>query len=267
MCGIAGVTGRYARADVVRRMIEAMHSRGPDDAGCWTDPGSTVALGNCRLAIIDLSEAGHMPMQDLTGRCWITYNGELYNFRVLRRELEAAGHVFRSSTDTEVVLTAYLQWGTACLDRLTGMFAFAIHDSRDHDDPKLFLARDRLGIKPLYWARAEGGVLFASEIKGLLASGLVEPVADMQAAWDYLSLGSVPGPRTILRGVRSLEPAHTLLARGTDVCRWRYWRPGPPAATEGGPTSMDEAATSLRSLLEDVVREHLVADVPVGVFL
>jgi asparagine synthase (glutamine-hydrolysing) len=266
MCGIAGVTVPRTDPAIVRRMIDAMHSRGPDDAGCWTDAASTVALGNCRLAIIDLSDAGHMRMSDASQRCWITYNGELYNFRTLRKELERSGHAFHSQTDTEVVLAAYLEWGTECLERLTGMFAFAIHDSRKPEEPKLFLARDRLGIKPLYWARADGGLVFASEIKGMLASGLVDPLVDTQSAWDYLCLGSIPAPRTIVQGVRTLEPGQAMLVCGDDVRRWRYWQPTPPE-TQGSDQSMEEAAASLRALLEEVVEQHLVADVPVGAFL
>lgn len=264
MCGIAGVTGRRADVETIRRMIAAMRSRGPDDEGRWESPESGAALGNCRLAIIDLSPAGRMPMPDAEGRCRITYNGEIYNFRELRSELERHGHAFRSQTDTEVVLAAYLRWGPDCLDRLTGMFAFALHDFRDPNDPRLFLARDRLGIKPLYWARTEDGIVFASEVKGMLASGLVAPVLDRQAAWDYLTLGSVPGPRTIVRGVRSLLPGHAMLIRGTEIHRWQYWAstPRPTAAL-----AMPEAAAGLRELLEEVVRQHLVADVPVGAFL
>jgi asparagine synthase (glutamine-hydrolysing) len=266
VCGIAGVTGTRADVEIVRRMIAAMHSRGPDDAGFWTGSRSTAVLGNCRLAIIDLSGAGHMPMPDASERCWITYNGELYNSRELRRELERFGYSFRSHTDTEVVLAAYLRWETNCLAHLTGMFAFAICDTRQPGEPTVFLARDRLGIKPLYWARADGGLVFSSQIKGMLASRLVEPLVDRQSAWDYLRLGSVPAPRTIVQGVRSLAPGEAMLACGDDVRRWRYWEPSSSADEEGG-RSMEEAAASLRTLLEEVVEQHLVADVPVGAFL
>jgi len=262
VCGIAGVTGRRADVETVRRMIGVMRSRGPDDEGWWESPRGGAALGNCRLAIIHLSPAGRMPTPDAEDRCRITYNGELYNFRELRSEHERHGHVFLSRTDTEIVLAAYLRWGADCLDSLIGMFRFAVHDFRDPNDPRLVLARERLGIKP--WARTEDGIVFASEVKAILASGLVDPVLDRKAAWDYLTLGSVPGPRTIVRGVRSLPAGSAMLVRGTEVRRCQYWTPTP------GPTSTlstHEAAAGLRELLEEVVEQHLVADVPVGAFL
>jgi asparagine synthase (glutamine-hydrolysing) len=224
-----------------------------------------MVLGNCRLSIIDLSQAGHMPMTDPSGRCCITYNGELYNFKELRRELATAGYPFRSDSDTEVVMASYLRWGRDCLERLTGMFAFAICDERDPEEPVVLLARDRLGIKPLYWTAVPDGILFASEIKVLLASGLVERIADPQAIWDYLSLGSIPGPATIIEGVSSLPPGHTLTLAGDGLDLRRYWDLPPPEGLRSA--SMDRAARELRSLLELVVAEHMVADVPVGAFL
>lgn len=265
MCGIAGHVSRSATRRSVDRMVAAMIHRGPDDQGVWERSGGGAALGNCRLSIIDLSEAGHMPMSDPSGRVRITYNGELYNYLPLRDKLARAGYPFRSQTDTEVVLAAWMTWGEAFLEQLTGMFAFAILDERDPEDPVLLLARDRLGIKPLYWTATDGGVLFASEIKVLLASGLVAPRGDRQAIWDYLSLGSIPGPRTIVEQVYSLPPGHTLTLRGGGLSIDRFWSL-PQADYQGAPT-MEAAAEQLRDLLETVVSEHMIADVPVGAFL
>jgi asparagine synthase (glutamine-hydrolysing) len=246
-------------------MVKAMHHRGPDDTGVWTSPSGRAVLGNCRLSIIDLSPAGHMPMSDPSRRCSITYNGELYNFKELRRELADGGYQFRSSSDTEVVLAAYLRWGRDCLEQLTGMFALAICDERDPEGPVVLLARDRLGIKPLYWTAVPEGILFASEIKALLASDLVARVGDRQAIWDYLSLGSIPGPATIIEGVSSLPPGHTLTVEGTKPVVRRFWDLPEPGRTRA--VSMDDAAGELRAMLEEVIAEHMIADVPVGAFL
>jgi asparagine synthase (glutamine-hydrolysing) len=265
MCGIAGLVSRSAQRAPVERMVGAMHHRGPDDAGIWESSTGRAVLGNTRLAIIDLSESGHMPMSDTSGRVWITYNGELYNLPALREELVAVGYPFRSQTDTEVILAAWLTWGETFLDRLTGMFAFAIYDERDPKDPVLLLARDRLGIKPLYWTATDGGVLFASEIKVLLHSSRVAPRVDRQAVSDYLSLGSVIGPRTIIEGVHSLPPASTLTLRGGRIETKPFWTLPPPS--EARPRSMEEASRQLRELLERVTAEHMIADVPVGAFL
>ncbi len=265
MCGIAGIAGTGAQAVLVESMVKAMHHRGPDDSGVWSSPSGRTVLGNCRLAIIDLSPAGHMPMSDPSGRCCITYNGELYNFKKLRRQLADGGYPFRSNSDTEVVLAAYLRWGRDCLERLTGMFAFAICDERDSEVPVVLLARDRLGIKPLYWSAVPGGILFASEIKALLASDLVARVADRRAIWDYLSLGSIPGPATILEGVSSLPPGHTLTLEDGRRDLRRHWDLPAPGSTRS--ISLDRAAGELREMLEQVIAEHMIADVPVGAFL
>ena len=202
MCGIAGIWGRADRG-AVERMTGALAHRGPDDAGILVDEAGAIALGHRRLSIIDLSPHGHQPMPARGGRYWIVYNGEVYNYAELRRELVAAGHEFSSETDTEVVLAAYIQWGPDSLPRLRGMFAFAIWDSGIERgvrvaEPHLFIARDRFGIKPLLYSWRDGTLLFASELKSLLDSGLVPRTLDRQANWDYLSLGSVPQQRTIL---------------------------------------------------------------------
>jgi asparagine synthase (glutamine-hydrolysing) len=283
MCGIIGVVTRDGATDWVpalNRGVKALTHRGPDDHGVVVVPerpnpeAPRAVLGNVRLAILDLSPAGHMPMASPDGRVWITYNGELYNFRELRAELAAAGHAFVSTGDTEVVLHAYLEWGEACLPRLNGMFAFAIVDRREGpasasgSGVRCLLARDHLGIKPCYYVERDGTLGFASELKGLAALGLLGSDLDWQAIWDFFSFLYVPGPRTAYAGVRQLPPAHSLAwepGRPAPAPR-RYWSPlaGPePPGAEGEAA----AATELRALLTDAVRRQLVSDVPLGVFL
>ena len=272
MCGIAGIVG-LADREIVVAMSDAMIHRGPDDQGVFVDPLTRVSLGHRRLSILDVSSAGHQPMSYRDGRYWIVFNGEIYNFRELRRQLEALGHGFLSNSDTEVVLAAYAQWGEGCVERLRGMFAFAILDCGNDSSviPTVFLARDRLGIKPLYHAVHDGVFVFASEIKGLLASGLVSRQIDRQSVWEYLALGSIPQPRTILAGANALLPGHVMTVRlPLDVKIRRYWdiaessdRSFPKADT----LTAEEARRTLRALLEDATRYHLVSDVPVGAFL
>ncbi|HYE15376.1 MAG TPA: asparagine synthase-related protein, partial [Pyrinomonadaceae bacterium] len=238
MCGICGfLTSEETApaAGVLEAMTERLHHRGPDDGGVWEGaaPGGwRVGLGARRLSIIDLSERGHMPMQTADGALCITYNGEVYNFRELRRELEALGHRFRSDTDTEVVLNAYRQWGPESLSRLNGMFAFAVWDERERE---LTLARDRLGVKPLFYAAAkvegEGGesFVFASEAKAILASGLVKPELDLEGLNQQLTFLWTPDPHTLFRGIHRLPPAHVL-----------KWRDGISTVREWWDVSFDE---------------------------
>lgn len=265
MCGIAGTYG-LADHDVIAHMVSAQAHRGPDDEGVYLDEANRVALGHRRLSIIDLSPAGHQPMSYGHGRYWITHNGEVYNFAEIRTELEGKGHVFRSSTDTEVILAAYAEWRTACLERFRGMFAFAICDQERR---QLFLARDRFGIKPLYWAQVNGGFLFASELKGMLASGLISRQLDRQAIWDYLSLASVPPPRTILANVSALLPGHYMVVQDGQIKIEQYWDLRKPSDSDNPTTRMEpeEIAAELRRLLEESTRLHMIADVPVGAFL
>src|SRR6058998_1071957 len=220
MCGIAGVLGHPDR-EVVERMMQAMFSRGPDDSGIFED--SNVALGLRRLSILDLSSAGRQPMSRADGRLWIVYNGEIYNFRELRRDLEGRGHQFQSRTDTEVILALYEDMGAECVSRLRGMFAFAIWDRRG-PDPFLFLARDHFGIKPLVYKSTPGCFLFASDLPGLIASGRIATDVDELALVQYLQHGHVIQPWTILQGVRMLPPAHAMIVRpGEAPHLWRYW--------------------------------------------
>lgn len=272
MCGIAGVLG-LSSPDVAVRMSDAMARRGPDDSGVFFDSVTSVSLAHRRLSIIDVSPSGHQPMSYAGGRFHIVFNGEIYNFADLRRELEGLGHRFVSRSDTEVLLAAYAEWGEKCLGRLRGMYAFAIYDKapREPGDTTLFLARDRFGIKPLYYAHCNGVFLFASELKGLLASGLVERRLDADALWAYVSLGSVPQPLTALRGVKALLPAHVMKVRfDLTVEISRYWDLAESSKAVGREVrgiTAPAAAARLRELLDDATRLHMIADVPVGAFL
>jgi asparagine synthase (glutamine-hydrolysing) len=261
MCGIFGIVG-LSDADLGERLAACLHHRGPDDRGVWTSAAATpVTLVNTRLSIIDLSPAGHMPMSNEDGSAWIAYNGEMYSFGELRLELEQRGHVFRSHTDTEAILHAYEEWGADCLQRLRGMYAFLIWDARRQ---RLFAARDRLGIKPLYYAQAGGNLLLGSEIKAFLASGLIEPDLDLEALHHYLTFYAVPAPHTILKGVRALPAGHCLTFEAGRLDIQPYWDVPAAAPLQAPPA---EIRAELRRLLEESTRLRMIADVPVGAFL
>ena len=255
MCSISGIFGSGDR-DVVVRMNEAQRHRGPDDRGV-IECGKVV-LGNTRLAIIDTTVAGHQPMNDPVSGNWITYNGETYNFRELRREL---GGEWASNTDTEVVLRAYGRWGVEAFTRLRGMFALALWDA---SNKRLVLARDPLGIKPLYYYVAKDVFVFASELRALLASGLVPRRLSSAGVESYLGSGSVAAPLTIVEGVRQLLPGHSLeISESLEIKETEF----AVGRCEEVPRSRDEAVARLRAELEESVRLHLVSDVPLGVFL
>ena len=261
MCGLVAVlaAGEAPRVtlDELGARAAALRHRGPDDQGAWLDPAGAVGLAHRRLSIIDLSPAGRQPLANEDGAVQLVMNGEVYNFAALRRELQARGHRFSSGGDAEVIVHGWEEWGPACLERLQGMFAFALWDARAR---RLFVARDRLGIKPLVWWQAGGRFVCASEPGALLAA---EPAPERRldplALDAFLALGAVPAPRTIWRGVRKLLPGHWLLVEADGRVSERCWWDLP-----GGP---DEAATRARAGLEVAVRSHLVADVPVGAFL
>jgi asparagine synthase (glutamine-hydrolysing) len=269
MCGIAGVVygagvprGVSATA-VAASMASTVAHRGPDDSGVWGSEDGTVALAHRRLSIIDLSPLGHNPMAADDGRLWITFNGEIYNFLELRQELEAAGHRFRSHTDTEVILAAYRRWGLDCVDRLAGMFAFAIWDEPRR---RLWVVRDRLGKKPLYYAESHGTLRFASELKAIVVDPSVPREIDTDAMRLYLRYGYVPSPHTIYASVRKLPPAHFLLCENATVSVRRYWDPIPYALDRTSMTD-EEALTQLETRLTTAVRQRMIADVPLGAFL
>ena len=271
MCGIAGIrafTEDFPAADEqLGRICDALRHRGPDDAGLWRDPSGMVALGHRRLSIIDLSAAGHQPMSNEDGTVWTVFNGEIYNFaRTSAGELERRGHRFSSATDTEVIVHLYEDHGADFVDHLRGMFAIALLDTRTSD---LLLARDRLGVKPLYYASPPGGLVFASEATALLAHSSIAPELDEEALSHYLAYGSTPPPLTLLRGVSKLAPAERLLVRPDgSTSRERYWSPFNPAMIERLAAAGDgEIERELLQRLRDSVELRMLADVPVGVFL
>lgn len=269
MCGIIGIASLrpVEKREWLLSGRDAMTHRGPDDAGLWWSDSGQVGLAQRRLSIIDLSAAGHQPMHDPSGQCTIVFNGEIYNFEDLRKELIGLGISFASHSDTEVILAAYKVWGTDCLARLNGMFAFALYDSTKQT---LFLARDRAGEKPLYLFHADGELRFASELKGLLADRTIPRRMSRESLDCYLSFGSVPGERCILQGFNKLPPAHAQLfdLKTGKHKTWRYWTlPELGQASTDGSVSDEDLLSELEQLLEDSVRRQLVADVPVGVLL
>src|SRR5438105_63719 len=269
MCGIIGIASQTQIADRSWLCVgrDLMRHRGPDDAGAWWSADGRIGLGHRRLAIVDLSERGHQPMLYAQGRLAIVFNGEIYNFQELRRELLAAGRSFASDSDTEVILAAFQHWGTECLSHLNGMFAFAIYDVQQR---QLFLARDRAGEKPLYYALRDGAIRFASELKGLLADAALPRRINRQSLDDYLWQGFVGGERSILQGINKLPAAHALLFDlESGVARsWRYWQLPPPAGTTAASCAAEASLLEeLEQLLQDSVRQQLVADVPVGILL
>jgi asparagine synthase (glutamine-hydrolysing) len=267
MCGIAGFVestsapmafGPDARQELARRMCAVIRHRGPDDEGVWT--GAGAALGMRRLSIIDLT-TGHQPIANEDRTVWIVFNGEIYNFRELRAALERAGHRFATSTDTEAIVHAFEEWGNGAIARLRGMFGLAIWDTRSRT---LLLARDRIGIKPLHYAIANGRLYFGSEIKSLLEAPEVPRAIDIDALDHYLSFLYTPRDGSIFSGVRKLPPGHLLTWRDGRTTVERYYE---LPAVESFRGSEEEAVRDLRSRLTDAVRSHLVSDVPLGAFL
>jgi asparagine synthase (glutamine-hydrolysing) len=264
MCGIAGMVGdRSARTLVpaAQSMAAAMHHRGPDSCGVISS--GECLLVNTRLAILDLSERGRQPMSNAARTVWITYNGETYNASELRQDLIAKGYSFRSTTDTEVVLHLYEEYGDGCLQRMRGMFAFGIWDARAH---KLLLARDRMGIKPLYFARQNGRLIFASELKCLLASGLVERRINPQALRIYLQLGHVPPPWTMIDGVVPLPPGH-LAAWEAGAWNMRPYWTLEDCRHSNEPSAAADQTERLGDILIEAMQRHLTSDVPIALFL
>lgn len=265
MCGVCGIVSFDHSIGIevhrIAQMTESLSHRGPDNHGVWVK--GPIGLGHCRLSIIDLTEAGHQPMSNENGRFWISYNGEVYNFQQLRMELETKGHRFKSLTDTEVIVHLYEEEGIECLSKLRGMFAFAIWDDNRR---LLFLARDRFGQKPLYYYVDKQKLIFASEIKGLLASGLIQTLPDYEALHQYLFLGYVPHPRTGFMGIKKLPPAHFLMVDGGKVTLKPYWSlQTEPSDAEGHDNR--EARQRLRDLLMEATHMRMLSDVPIGVLL
>ena len=275
MCGIAGFlelerrSGTQALEAVAQAMAAKLAHRGPDARGVFVDADAGVALSHTRLSIIDLSPAGAQPMTSACGRYVLTYNGEIYSAPELRPELEALGRRFRGHSDTEIIVEGIAAWGVrATVERLIGMFAFAVFDRKER---RLSLVRDRLGIKPLYWGRQNGRVVFASELKAFEALPEWRPEIDHDALASYLRFAYVPSPHSIYRGIGKLAPGSgvSIEADGkTDL--WNYWSLM-DVATRGRAEPLDlgagEATDALESLLGDAVQRRLVSDVPLGAFL
>ncbi len=258
MCGICCFT--WHDEALIQAMSDTLAHRGPNQQGSFCSEG--ISLGFRRLSIIDLSEQGHQPMFNEDGSICLVFNGEIYNFRELRQELESKGHIFHSHTDSEVIIHAYEQWGLEVLQRLRGMFALGLYDLKQKS---LLLARDRIGIKPLYYTWIQGKLRFASEIKAILADPQVERRVNHQAMYDYLGFEFVPAPETMFAGIHKLPAGHFLLLQGQELRLEQYWdlqfHPQSPQL------SFAEAVEQMRDLLDQAVASHLVSDVPLGVFL
>ncbi len=263
MCGIVGVfhfdESRPVDVELLVRQTDAIAHRGPDDGGVYAARG--VGLGHRRLSIIDMA-GGHQPMWDLEERVAIVFNGEIYNYRELAEQLEAKGHRFRTRSDTEVILCAFREWGAECVDRFNGMFAFALFDKKTRT---MFLARDRMGKKPLYYYRDGERVIFASEIKAILVDPSVPRMLEPTAALDFFAYNYVPGPQTILQNIHKLPAGHSMFLSSDDVRIAQYWDVDfSGAATDG---RVEDSATRVLAHLADAVRLRLRSDVPLGAFL
>ena len=267
MCGIAGAIGHPHAVPTVRAMSDLLVHRGPDGAGIWHDDAAHIALGHRRLAIIDLTDRASQPMLTGDDRFVLVYNGEIYNFKELRRDLENDHRIeFKSESDTEVLLNGFAVWGEGVLDRLNGMFAFALFDRREK---KLYLARDRLGVKPLYWARIGTSIVFASELRSLLACQGLSKEISPASLQEFVTVGYVGSPRTLLASVNKLPPATVMTVDAQLTCQVRqYWSAQEyfeaPVVARGG---VDEVLDELEPLLADAFAKRMIADVPVGLYL
>jgi len=265
MCGIAGLFG-YDDDRAISAMVDLLGKRGPDDRGVYRH--GIACLGHTRLSIIDPSPLGHQPMSNAEGTVWIVYNGEMYNFLAERAELEALGHRFVSKTDTEVILALYERYGDTFVERMRGMFAFAIYDRRPGEGrERLLLARDHFGIKPLYYVHPNGCFAFASDPRAFTAAGVVAPELDPEAVRQFLMRGAVYQPRTILKDVFALEPGHRLVVTRDGIDKTSFWRPEPARLPLLATKTRSELGQLLEAELSRVVEQQLIADVPLGAFL
>ena len=265
MCGIAGIfhyenPDRLADLLILKAMTRSLAHRGPDGEGVWRRPG--VGLGHRRLAIIDLSENAAQPMVDASGRRVITFNGEIYNFRELRRQLESKGHVFRSESDTEVILAGYGEWGANVVDKLSGIYAFAIWNDEQHE---LFLARDPIGVKPLFYSMSRGTFRFGSEVKAILSDPSVDRALDNEALDAFLTFSYTPAPATGFRAVRQFLPGHCALVNEHGMRVWRFW--DCPYSERPAAIGFDDALSEFTNRFDRITNAQMVSDVPVGAFL
>lgn len=265
MCGITGIVhyedvSRPVDLPVLEAMTRSLAHRGPDGEGIWHRPG--VGLGHRRLAILDLSENGRQPMVDSAGRLAITYNGEVYNFRELRSQLESKGHVFRSECDTEVILVGYSEWGAGVVDKLSGIYAFAIWDDRKRE---LFMARDPIGVKPLFYSQSHGSLRFGSEIKAILSDPAVDRALDVEALDAFLTFSYTPAPATGFQAVRQLLPGHCALLSEHGLRIWKYWEC--PYSEQPAAIGFDDALAEFTARFDRITKAQMVSDVPIGTFL
>lgn len=256
MCGICGFNWNDEK--LIQRMVHKIHHRGPDANGVKTFP--TFSLGNARLSIIDLSARGNQPMSGSDGKKWIVYNGEVYSFPQIKKELQSKGYQFNSNTDTEVVLKSYEEYGPKCLEKFNGMFAFAIWDE---EKKELFLARDRIGIKPLYYYFKDGKLIFGSEIKSILEADCVKKEVNLQSMYYYLGYEFVPAPDTMFKNIYKLRQGHYAIFKNGDLKITKYW----DLKFKPEITDEDEAMDRIFNALETSVKRRLISDVPLGVFL
>src|SRR5580693_1138812 len=270
MCGICGVLafndGFACDERVIVAMRDTMTHRGPDDGGLWRSPSGRMALGHRRLSIVDVSHSGHQPMSNEDGSVWVAFNGEIYNHDELRRELQARGHRFRSRCDTETIVHLYEEERELCVERLDGMFALAVWDERRRE---LFLARDRLGKKPLYWTRTSSGMVFASEIKALLRHPAITADLDIGAFHDYLTFVCTPAPSTMFAGINKLSPAQRMTVTAAGAVRSdTYWTPMSASLEQQlAGAGEQELGARLLELLRASIAKRMMSDVPFGVFL
>lgn len=268
MCGICGIfnyagTNFEVTEELVTRMRDTMVHRGPDDAGVYVSSNRRIGLGHRRLSIIDLSSAGHQPMCNEDSTIWITYNGEIYNHQELRRGLEARGHRYKSRTDAETILHLYEEKGVDCVHDLEGMFAFAIWDSQKR---QLFLARDRIGKKPLYYTIQNGQLVFASEIKAILEHPHIERDIDITALYHYLTIYVAPSPSTLFKEIKKLPPSYFMVCdEQGNIKLKQYWDAIVRSQEEG--SSEEYCVATIRELLTESIRKRMMSDVPFGVFL
>lgn len=263
MCGICGKLNFKRQEPVdpllIRKMMDYLYHRGPDEGGAYFS--GPVGLGHRRLSIIDV-KTGNQPMGNEDGTIWIVYNGEIYNFNELRAELESRGHRFRSNTDTEVIVHLYEELGEGCVEQLRGMFAFALWDECKQT---LLLARDRVGIKPLYYINTGKGIIFASEMKAILADSSVERRINPLAIDRFFTYGYLPGKETLLENIYKLEPGHYLTVKDGRITTKQYWDLKFEISSHW--KSLDDAVEGLQMLLRRTVKDHMISDVPVGVLL
>lgn len=256
MCGICGFSWNDEK--LIKSMVQKINHRGPDASGTKTFP--TFSLGNARLSIIDLSVKGNQPMSSKEGKLWIVYNGEVYNFPEIKKELLERGHRFKSHTDTEVVLKSYQEYGPTCLEKFNGMFAFAIWDE---EKKELFMARDRIGIKPLYYYIKDGKLIFGSEIKSILEAGCVIKEVNLQSMYYYLGYEFVPAPDTMFKNIYKLRQGHYAVFKNGSLKIQKYW----DLKFKSEISDEEEAADRVFAALEKSVQKRLISDVPLGVFL